>query len=61
MKFSRWCSSKESSCQCRKYKFNPRKGKIPWSGKWQPTAVFLPGKFHEEIRLTGYSPWGNKE
>ena len=20
--------------------------KIPWSRKWQPTPVFLPGKFH---------------
>ena len=23
----------------------PRVGKIPWSRKWQPTPVFLPGKF----------------
>ena len=22
-------------------------GKIPWSRKWQPTPVFLPGKSHE--------------
>ena len=22
-------------------------GKIPWSRKWQPTPVFLPGKFHD--------------
>ena len=33
--------------------------KIPWRRKWQPTPVFLPGKFHGQ-RLTGYSPWGHK-
>ena len=27
-----------------------------WSRKWQPTAVFLPGKFHGQKRLAGYSP-----
>ena len=26
-----------------------------------PTPVFLPGKFHGERSLTGYSPWGSKE
>jgi len=29
---------------------------IPWSRKWQPTPVFLPGKFHEQKSLAGYSP-----
>ena len=29
---------------------------IPWSKKWQPTPVFLPGKFHGQRNLTGYSP-----
>ena len=29
--------------------------------KWQPTPRFLPGKFHEQRRLVGYSPWGHKE
>ena len=24
--------------------FNPWVGKTPWSRKWQPTTVFLPGK-----------------
>ena len=36
--FPRWCSGKESSYQCRRYK---RHGRIPWSRKWQPAlAVF---------------------
>ena len=25
-------------------RFDPWVGKIPWSRKWQPTPVFLPGK-----------------
>ena len=33
----------------------------PWSRKWQPTAVFLPEKFHGQRSLGGYSPWGHKE
>ena len=32
--------------------------KIPLSRKWQPTPVFLPGKFHGQRSLVGYSPWG---
>ena len=27
----------------------------------QPTPVFLPGKFHGQRSLAGYSPWGHKE
>jgi len=36
-------------------------GKIPWRRKWQPTPVFLPGKFHGQRNLAGYSPWDCKE
>ena len=31
------------------------------SVKWQPTSVFLPGKFHRQRSLVGNSPWGRKE
>ena len=34
--------------------------KIPWKRKWQPTPVFLPGKFHGQRNLVGYSPWACK-
>ena len=34
---------------------------IYWRRKWQPTQVFLPGKFHGQRSLAGYSPWGCKE
>ena len=41
-------------------------GLIPGSGrsperKWQPTPVCLPGKFHGQRSLAGYSPWACKE
>ena len=35
--------------------------KMLWSRKWQPTPVFLPGNFHGQRSLGGYSPWGHKE
>ena len=41
--------------------FNPWVGKIPWRRKWEPTPVFLPGEFHGQRSLVGYSPWGCKE
>ena len=53
--------SKESSCQCKRYGFDPWVRKIPWRKKWQPTLIFLPGKFHRRRSLAGYSPWGDKE
>ena len=28
---------------------------------WQPIPVFLPGEFHGQRSLEGYSPWGRKE
>ena len=59
---SRWYSGKESACQCRRCKgcgFDPRVRKIPWSRKWQPAPVSLPGRSHGQMSLTGYSPWGS--
>ena len=35
--------------------------KIPWRREWLPTPVFLPGEFHGQRSLAGYSPWGCKE
>ena len=29
--------------------------------QWHPTPVLLPGKFHGQRSLIGYSPWGCKE
>ena len=40
------------------YTENP---KDAWRKEWQPTPVFLPGEFHGQRSLTGYSPWSHKE
>ena len=55
-----WHNGKESNCQCRRHGFNPGVRKIHWRRKWQPTPVFLPGKFHGQRSLMGYSLWGCK-
>ena len=39
----------------------PWVGKILWRRKWQPIPVFVPGEFHGQRSLVGYSPWGPKE
>ena len=36
-------------------------GRVPQRRKWKPTPVFLPGEFHAQRSLVGYSPWGCKE
>ena len=41
--------------------FYPWAGKIPWRRKCQSTPAFMPGKFHGQRGLVGYSPWGCKE
>ena len=33
----------------------------PLGRAWQPTEVFLPGEFHGQRNLVGYSPWGLTE
>ena len=50
-----------NACQWRRHGFDPWVGKIPWSRKWQPTSVFLPGKSRGQKSLVGCSPWGHKE
>ena len=57
-------SGKEAPCQCRRCKrrrFHPWVGKIPWRRAWQPTSVFLPGESHGQRSLAGYGPWGCTE
>ena len=56
-----WLSGKEFACQCRRYRFYPWVGKIPWRRKWRPTQVFLPGKSYEQKSLVGYQHRGRKE
>ena len=37
-------SGEESTCQCRRLRFYPWVGKMPWKRKCLPTSVFLPGE-----------------
>ena len=56
--FLRW---KIIYMQCRRPGFDPWLEKIPWRRAWLPTPVCLPGEFHEQRSLTGYSPRDHKE
>ena len=47
-------SGKESVCQCKKWRFYPWVGKIPWRRKWRATPVFLPGKSHGQRSLASH-------
>ena len=52
---------KKSTCQCRRCRFIYWVRKIPQTRKWQPAPGFLPGKFHGQRSLVGYSPLGCEE
>ena len=47
--------------QCGIPGFDPWVEKVPWRRIWKPTLVLLPGKFHGQGSLVGYSSWGRKE
>jgi len=47
--------------QCGRPKFNTWVWKIPWRREWPLTPVFLPGEFHGQRSLEGYSPQSCKE
>ena len=60
----RWCNGKEPICQrrrCKRHEFDPWVRMIPWSRKWQPTPVFLPGESHGQGSLVGSNPWGGSQ
>ena len=46
---------------CRRPRLDPWVRKIPCWREWVSTPVFLPGEFHGQRSLAGYSPWGHKE
>ena len=52
---------KQSACNAVDPGSIPWAWKISWRREWQPTPVFLPGEFHEQRSLAGYSPWSHKE
>jgi len=61
LELPRWLCDKESACQCRRRGFDPWVRKVPWRRKWQPTPVFLLGRFSGQRSLVGDSSWGHKE
>ena len=57
-------SGKEHACWCRRCKrlrFHPWVGKIPWRRAWQLTSVVLPRESHGQRSPEGCSPRGCKE
>ena len=61
LEFLWWLSQEKICLQCRRTGFDSWVGKISWRREWLPTPVFLPGEFHGQRSLAGYSPWGHKE
>ena len=57
---TRWLSGKEPTHQCRRGGFDPWVGKIPCRKKWQPTPVFLCGKFHGGRQAGGLQSMGSQ-
>ena len=55
-----WLGGKESTCQCRRCRFDPWVRKISWRREWQPTPVLLPEESRGQRSLGGYSPCGCK-
>ena len=58
-----WFSGKESACNAGDERDSgsvPESGRSPVEGN-EPIPVFLPGKFHGQSNLVGYSPWRGKE
>ena len=50
---------KESACNAGEPSLNLGLGRSPGAEN-VPTPVFLPGEFHGQRSLAGYSPWGHK-
>ena len=51
-------SGKEPNCPCsrgKRHEFVPWSRKLPWRREWLPTPVFLPGEYHGQRSLMGYS------
>ena len=53
--------SKESACNAGGPGSILGSGRSPWRREWQSTPVVLPGEFHWQRSLVGYSPQGYKE
>ena len=59
--FAGGSESKESACSAGDPGSISGSVEIPWRREQQPTPVFLPGEFHAQRNLFGYSPCGCRE
>ena len=57
-----WClRCKGSACNAGDQGSVPGLGRFPWRREWLFTPVLLPGEFHGQQSLVGYSPWDCRE
>ena len=62
MGFPGGSDGKESACnEGDPGAMDPWVREIPWRAEGLPTPVLLPGEFHGQRSLAGYSPRGHKE
>ena len=54
-----WLRGQSVCLQCRRSRFDPWVGKIPWRRKWQPSPVFLPVKSHGQRMWVQSLAWEN--
>lgn len=52
---------KESACDAGAQFLSLGPERSPWRRNWQHTLVLLPGEFHTQRNLAGYSSWSHKE
>ena len=55
-----WLIGKESTCQCRRRRFDPWVRKIPWRRKMTTHSRLLPRKLHGQRSLAVYSSWSQE-
>ena len=54
-----WLSWERIRLQCRRPRFDPWVGKIPWRKDQLPTPMFWPGEFHELCKSMGSQSIGH--
>ena len=60
-RFSLWLSGKEPACQCRRHRFHPWGREDPMEKGMATHFSILPGEFHGQRSLVGYSPKGSQK
>ena len=61
MELTWWFRWQRFCLLCRRPRFSLWVRKTLWRREWQPTPLFLPGEFHGQRSLAGYSSWGRRE